>query len=227
VKHSLSLSRLFPEAAVIDPGLMVGKPRDLTISTGLDALSHALESLWNKNANPVSMRFAVSAARDVLALLPRLVDDLGNLELRAGMAQASLYAGLAFSNTKTAIAHSLSYPITLRYGVTHGIACSFTLPMVLKSMARGGGLCGEGLRAIFGENLWQGAERLTGFLHELGIATDPAAYGISAEEWAYLVDAAFAGERGQNFIGTREGLLAAMALPHAAEPAPPQLAAER
>jgi alcohol dehydrogenase class IV len=55
VKFSLAHPGLYPESAIVDPDLMIGKPRDLTIQTGLDALSHSLESLWNRNANPVSM----------------------------------------------------------------------------------------------------------------------------------------------------------------------------
>ena len=67
-----------------------------------------------------------------MATLPALMQDLGNLQLRADMAQAALLAGLAFSNTKTALAHSLSHDITLQHGVPHGIACSFSLPLVLE-----------------------------------------------------------------------------------------------
>jgi alcohol dehydrogenase class IV len=186
---------------------MAGKPRQLTISTGLDALSHALESLWNVNANPVSMHHAVVAAREILAVLPRLVDDLRNAELRSRMAAAALSAGLAFSNTRTAIAHSISYPITLHHNVAHGVACSFTLPMVLRSVANSVGLTQEGLTAIFGNDLSAGADRLTKFLNDLGIATDFASYGIEPRDWETLVLDAFDGERGQNFIGARQVLL--------------------
>src|SRR6185503_2425394 len=70
-KYSLSRPGLYPGHALIDPALMTGKSRQLTISTGLDALSHALESLWNVNANPVSMHHAVVAARDILTVMPR------------------------------------------------------------------------------------------------------------------------------------------------------------
>ena len=142
-KYSLSRPNLYPRHALVDPKLMVGKPRQLTISTGLDALSHALESLWNVNANPISAHHAVVAAREILAVLPQLVNDLQNLELRSRMAAAALSAGLAFSNTRTAIAHSISYPVTLHHDVAHGIACSFTLPMVLRSVAGTGGLTGK------------------------------------------------------------------------------------
>lgn len=209
-KYSLSLPSLYPECAIVDPLLMLEKPRSLTISTALDALSHALESLWNKNANPISMTFAVKAAREVLDVLPKLANDLGNAELRGRMARAALFAGLAFSNTKTAIAHSLSYPITLQHGVPHGIACSFTLPMVMRSVAGIGGICRVGLNDIFGTDVLGGANVLDEFLKELGVATTPADYGIADEELRVLIDSSLDGERGRNFIGDRENLVAAM-----------------
>ena len=206
-KYSLSRPNLYPTDAVIDPGLMTGKPRQLTISTGLDALSHALESLWNVNVNPVSAQHAVTAAREILAVLPMLISDLQNVTLRSRMAAAALSAGLAFSNTRTAIAHSISYPVTLHHNVVHGIACSFTLPMILRSIAGGGGLTGEGLTQIFGTNFQAGADRLTEFLASLGVSTDFRTYGIEPGAWSGLIADAFDGERGQNFIGTRQALL--------------------
>lgn len=211
-KHSLALPDLYPRQAVIDPELMLGKSRTLTVSTGLDALSHALESLWNRNANPVSMTQAVGAARGVLETLPRLVDDLGDVELRERMARSALLAGLAFSNTKTAIAHSLSYPITLRHGVAHGIACSFTLPMIVRGTRNAGGLCREGLDAILGHDPAAGAERIERVLDKLGVETTPLSYGIEPDEWRALIEDAFEGERGQNFIGSRGDLMAAAGL---------------
>jgi phosphonate metabolism-associated iron-containing alcohol dehydrogenase len=215
-KYSLSRPGLFPEHALIDPMLMANKPRQLTISTGLDALSHALESLWNVNVNPVSARYAVAAAREVLDTLPLLAGDLGNVALRTRMAQAALFAGLAFSNTQTAIAHSISYPFTLQYGVPHGIACSFTLPAVLRSVVGCGGLCEQSLRAIFGDDLNAGAARLERTIEDLGVATQPGRYGVNPNAWAKIVDDAFGGERGRNFSGSRAQLLAAMARPHSA-----------
>ena len=212
-KYSLAHPRLYPQIALVDPALMLAKPRELTIQTGLDALSHALESLWNRNANPVSMAHAITAARGALATLPRLANDLQNLALREAMARAALLAGFAFSNTKTAIAHSISYPITLRHNVPHGVACSFTLPMVMRSMEGVGGLCGEGLAAIFGtDSMAAAADALQRQLEALGIATAPASYGIAEDEWRALILAAFDGERGQNFIGERGRMLAAAGL---------------
>lgn len=205
-KYSLARPALYPEHAVVDPLLMLGKPHQLTVSTGLDALSHALESLWNVSANPISAAFAVSAAREILAVLPPLVEDPDSRPLRGRMAQAALMSGFAFSNTRTAIAHSISYPITLRHNVAHGIACSFSLPIVLRSVAGGDGLCVEALQSIFGCDLNAAAERLTEFLNRLGVSMHPQDHGIDRDEWESLVEAAFDGERGLNFIGTKEKL---------------------
>jgi len=200
-KHSLDHPALYPEAAIIDPELMRSMPRDLTVSTGLDALSHALESLWNRNANPVTARHAVAATRTILDVLPALVADPEDPDLRSRMAEASLAAGLAFSGTRTAIAHSISYPVTLRHGVQHGIACSFTLPMILHSLANADGLTGRSLREIFGSDLRVGARRLAAFLEGLGVGLTPADYGIDDAEWKTILSNAMIGPRGRNFIG--------------------------
>ncbi|MDP2329656.1 MAG: iron-containing alcohol dehydrogenase PsrA [Reyranella sp.] len=210
-KYSLTHDGLHPETALVDPLLTTGLPRAVTISTGLDALSHALESLWNINANPVSGALAEVAAREVLDALPLLADDLRNEALRTRLARASLFAGLAFSNTRTALAHALSYHLTLHHGVPHGVACSFSLPLVMRAVAGCDPACDAALRRIFGADLAAGAARLEIFLKKLGISPDATDHGIAAKDWAALVDGALAGERGRNFIGRRETLLAEMA----------------
>ncbi|USG61579.1 phosphonoacetaldehyde reductase [Sneathiella marina] len=206
-KYSLARHDLYPTHAVVDPELMLGLPRDLTISTGLDALSHALESLWNRSCNPISAIHAVFAAKEIIDILPRLANDLQNLELRSRAAQASLFAGLAFSNTKTALAHSVSYPITLKYGVPHGLACSFSLPMVLASVIGADETCDKYLRQIFGDNLHNAIADLENFLHRLDVSTRASSYGVKRDEWKELLTSALAGERGRNFIGTKERVL--------------------
>ena len=208
-KFSLAHESLYPEVAVVDPKLMLGKPYGLTLATGLDALSHSVESIWNVNANPVSARHAVAAAKAILANLANLLGDLGNLELRSRIAEASLDAGLAFSNTKTAIAHNLSYPITLGWGVQHGIACSFTLPTVLRSVAGVGGFRGNALKQIFGNDLGLGADYLTEFLESVGVGHRFADHSIPDAACTKIIDEAFIGERGKNFIGSKESFVKA------------------
>ncbi len=208
-KYSLSRPWLYPEQALVDPELTYGLPAALTVSTALDALSHALESIWNRQANPVSSQLAVGAARDILAYLPALVDDLGSARLRERLSRAALMAGLAFSNTQTALAHSLSYPITLEHGVPHGLACSFTLPLVMRGVIGEDRDCDGALAQIFGPDLAAGADRLSGFLEDLGVSCDAASYGLSRDRFRDLIDAAFEGERGRNFIGRRDRILSA------------------
>ena len=208
VKYSLARDSLYPETAIVDPLLTVGLPRAITISTGLDALSHALESIWNVNANPVSSALAEAAAREVIEVLPRLAASLNDVELRTRMARASLQAGLAFSNTKTALAHSLSYPITLQHKVPHGIACSFSLPLVMRAVIGCDEACDQALGRIFGADLGEGVERLADFLEGLGVSTSAADHGVAESQWQAMIEDALAGERGRNFIGRRDALIA-------------------
>lgn len=204
-KYSLQLRETWAEAAIVDPELTLSLPPKVTLHSGLDALSHCLEAVWNVNSNPVSDTFAIAAAREILTTLPQLMRNPGDIGLRTRMAWAALGAGLAFSNTRTALAHSISYEMTLRYGLPHGLACSFTLPMV---MSRALGLQPDRdavLAQIFGENLGTAPQRLTGFLEGLGVSTCFEEYGVPAEESQRMVAHALEGVRGRNFIGSVPG----------------------
>ena len=200
-KYSLHLDETWPEAALVDPVLTYSLPAGPTLAAGLDALSHALESIWNVNANPVSDTHAVAAARAVIATLPNLMHDLSNADLRRRMSAAALQAGLAFSNTKTALAHSISYEMTLQHGLSHGIACSFPLPMVLRR-ATGIDAKRDGVLAkVFGDDLDKAPAALARFLEDLGVSTHFESYGVKPAEEERLIAAALDGARGRNFIG--------------------------
>lgn len=136
VKHSLSDEILYPKEAFYDANLSLSLPRQTTIYTALDALSHSFESIWNNNANPISTHYALMAIEIILRDLVELSQNLHSLKLRSNLMLASIYAGLAFSNTQTALAHALSYPLTMRFGTPHGLACSFSLPLLLECLPR-------------------------------------------------------------------------------------------
>ena len=139
------------------------------------------------------------AAKAIIRTLPRLRQQPEEIALRTELSLAALYAGLAFSTTRTALAHSLSYPITLRFGIAHGIACSFTLPVVMQAALGCDPLCDEALMQIFGD-LALAPRLLARFLADLGVSSDPAAYGVTGEVWRELIDEALTGPRGRNFI---------------------------
>lgn len=130
-KHSVFGQDLFPRHALVDPRLTLGLPEDVTIASGLDAISHAFESIWNNAATPVSIGFATRSLQLALPVLAQLNTRPSDPQARNDMMQASLLAGMAISQTRTALAHSISYPLTAIYGVPHGLACSFTLPALL------------------------------------------------------------------------------------------------
>lgn len=199
-KYSLHLKETWPTAALIDPELMLSLPVSVTLQSGLDALSHALESIWNVNANPVSDTFAVAAVHEIFDTLPKLMARLGDVGLRGRMALAALKAGMAFSNTRTALAHSISYEMTLRYGLPHGIACSFPLPMVLERAIGRRDDRDAVLELALGP-LDKAPRRLASFIESLGVKTRFCDYGVNDEQAERMVAHALAGARGKNFIG--------------------------
>lgn len=130
-KYSLTGDFVYPDLAMMDPSLTMTLGKDETLFPALDAVSHALESLWNKNQNPITRSFALQALSLSASSLPDVINNQMSLQSRQNLMMASLLAGLAISQTRTAIAHSISYPLTSRFGVPHGLACSFTLPVLL------------------------------------------------------------------------------------------------
>ncbi len=133
-KLSISHKNLFPKMAIVDPELTYSVPFDPTFSTGLDALNQSFESIWNKNKTPFSIFMASKAIGNSIEAIPRLLNNLGDVQARYLMAEASLLSGLSISQTFTAICHSISYPITINYEVDHGIACAFTMKSVAKKV---------------------------------------------------------------------------------------------
>ena len=127
VKAPVGHASLFPKIALIDPELTLSVPAQVTASTGLDVLSHALEGFWSKNHQPICDAVALSAARLVFENLFAAYEDGSNLLAREKMCEASVMAGLAFCMPKTAASHAISFPLTNVYGMPHGEACAFTL----------------------------------------------------------------------------------------------------
>lgn len=196
-KRSLDEPWGFAERAFIDPELTLSCPRAVTRDCGLDTLAHALEALWNRHANPISDALALQAARSVIEHLPPLLEAPQSLLLRSAMSLAALQAGMAFSQTRTALAHALSYDVTLQQGLPHGLACALWLPAVWRLAEGRDPALDMRLDQVFDSP--RGARRLEAWLHRLGVETSPAALGIADAE--ARLQAALTSSRGRNFIG--------------------------
>ncbi len=128
-KKKLSLMVNFPDVALIDYRLTLTLPLGVVASSGIDALSQAIEAYWSIYSNPISDTHAEKAIKLVIANLKN--SWRGEEKAREMMSLAALEAGLAFSQTKTTAVHSVSYPLTIHYGISHGLACGLTLPHFL------------------------------------------------------------------------------------------------
>lgn len=132
-KYSIDHSSLFPFASFIDSDLAIGLPRRVTLSTGLDAINQACESIWNINATPYTLDIAFRALELGFRSLPLIMENENeNENARSDLAECSMLAGIAISHTRTAMCHSISYPLTSHFNVPHGIACAFTMREILK-----------------------------------------------------------------------------------------------
>jgi phosphonate metabolism-associated iron-containing alcohol dehydrogenase len=193
-KYSIEGDKLYAEHAVYFPELTLGLPREFTINAALDSLSHALESIWNKNTNAVSQNYAIQAVGLIVEYLPLLSKNLERLDYRAKIMKASHYAGLAFSNTKTSIAHALSYFITMKSKTPHGVACSFSLPCIYE-IAVGKGLIPSRLIEILGHD----RKVLKDLISGMGISTSIKSYLKQSDLEAFL-EIASKNERMQNSL---------------------------
>ena len=131
-KHSLSHPILYPDVAILDGNLTLSLSLDISLTTVLDSLSHCLESIWNKGKNSKSTEYAIRAINLIFDNIEELKANPLELSIRENFLNASNLAGLAFSKTKTAAAHSISYPLTIHFNIPHGIASSITLPALLR-----------------------------------------------------------------------------------------------
>ena len=130
-KMNLFDPRICPRIALVDPDLTMSMPPALTASTGMDALSHAVDSLHCRLATPASDAMALEGARLIALYLARAFADPDDVEARCGMAQASLVAGLAVGITDVSGCHCLAESIGAVYDHPHGVCCAVTMPIIM------------------------------------------------------------------------------------------------
>ncbi len=122
----------FAKVAITDPELTVSMPPRLTAATGLDALTHAIESYLSTGATIPTETLALKSVRLAAQHLRAAFRDGSDREAREGMALASMTAGMAFANSGLGLVHGLVHPLGARWGIAHGEACGRLLPYVME-----------------------------------------------------------------------------------------------
>ncbi|MEZ0346431.1 MAG: iron-containing alcohol dehydrogenase [Infirmifilum sp.] len=126
LKTTVSGEGVYPDYAILDPEVLRYLPRDQSASTGLDALSHAIEAYFSRRSNPYAEMLALEASSLIFKYLPCAVS--GILDCREKVFYASLLAGIAINYGGTNIGHGLGYALTVELGVPHGLANLMILP---------------------------------------------------------------------------------------------------
>ena len=131
VKMLLGGPSLVPDLAIVDPLYCVSAPKSITAATGLDALTHAVESYTSKKAQPLTDTVALSAVKRIFKYLPTAYKDGNDIKAREEMSVAALEAGIAINNASVTIVHGMSRPIGANFHVPHGISNAMLLEKCL------------------------------------------------------------------------------------------------
>ena len=133
-KRGIVSSILIPDLAVLDPKLTIDLPPQISASTGVDAMVHAIEAFSSRNPN--NNQLSKAMAKDALVFLSRsivqVVENGKNLDARSDMLLGSMMAGMAFANSPVAAVHALAYPLGGTFHIPHGVSNSLVLSEVLK-----------------------------------------------------------------------------------------------
>lgn len=123
---------LLPSLAVIDFNYTLSSPRGITVATGMDALTHAVEAYTSKKANPLTDLYCLDAIARIFKMLPLAAKDGSNKEARESLALAAYEAGIAINNSSVTIVHGMSRPIGALFHVPHGISNAMLITECLR-----------------------------------------------------------------------------------------------
>ncbi|WP_286234891.1 iron-containing alcohol dehydrogenase [Thalassotalea sediminis] len=123
---------LVPAVALLDPALTIGLPRQITAETGIDALTHAIESYISKHATTLTRQYGLNAMQRIFSALPSAYDDGSNVAARNEMLLASYYAGAAFTRASIGYVHAMAHQLGAIYHIPHGRANAVLLPHILE-----------------------------------------------------------------------------------------------
>ncbi|MDE0299755.1 MAG: iron-containing alcohol dehydrogenase [Candidatus Poribacteria bacterium] len=173
---------------ILDPVLTSSAPDDVRASTGIDAISHAVESHVATRRNPVSQLFSREAWCLLENSFETVIVNPANLEAQSQMLLGAHYAGVAVENSMLGAAHACANPLTSSYGITHGVAVGLMLPHVIKFNSR---IMGKSYRELHSSSIYErvcelkAAAHLPGMLRDFGIDESdlPRLAGEAANQW--------------------------------------------
>ncbi len=171
VKVSLRSPFMFPSVAVVDPELTVSMPPHITAATGMDALTHLLETFVSNQSNPFIDMLCREGMQRISRSLRTVFEDGSNLQAREDMAFASMLGGMALANVKLGAVHGFAGPMGGMLCVSHGTVCAALLSAVMK----------VNWKAVLENNLIHSVKRF----HEIGqiLAGNPEAGAEDGMEW--------------------------------------------
>ncbi|QHO69134.1 methanol dehydrogenase [Marisediminicola antarctica] len=183
--------------AILDPDLTVGLPPAATAATGMDALTHSLESYLSLMPNPYSDGIALQVISTVAEYLPRAVADGGDIEARSQLLFASHIAGVGFSHTGLGLVHGIAHPLGGRFGIPHGLALCIVIEEVLRfnleareqRIARVAFALGVGdTAASDASNAESAITAIADLAHRVGMTARLGSFGVTGADLASLAD---------------------------------------
>lgn len=198
-KFGVGGKEIAPTIALCDPNLTLTLPPSITAATGIDALTHALESFVNKQTQPLSEALSRESMRLISSSLRKAVHQGDNVKARYDMLLGSTIAALAFNPTRLGLAHALCMPLGAKWKVPHGIANAILLPQVMEFNLVGNLEKFKEIAEIFGENtkgltLREAAELSVKAVKKLnedvGIPSGFGEYGVTEADLDYIAEGA-------------------------------------
>ncbi len=194
-KEGMNSMFMYPDLALLDPELTLSLPPQPTAASGMDALCHAIESYTSVIASPASEMFSLRAVGLIAENLRTCVHNGGNLEAREAQMLGSLYAGIGLANAGVGAAHSLSYPLGGKYGISHGVANTLMLPRIMEFNLPGALEKFADVAEMMGENTeglsvrdaaMLAVEAVDALIEDCGIATGLEELGIPEEDYSEM-----------------------------------------
>jgi len=131
-KRSIISRNIVPESVILDPTLTVSMPPKITANSGVDALSHAVEAVLSMDASPLTDALAFQAINLIARNIRTVYREGSNIEARSAMHLAATIAGIAFTNARLVVGHSISQTFAPIFNVPHGQSCAMTLPYAME-----------------------------------------------------------------------------------------------